>query len=266
MGGRGLCMIVIGLLQLMAACGSGAESERERSGAGAGRARPGTGSGSAGGASAAGRDDAESACAVPVAVAMTPRSIADVVAMLNGMPKPVTLACFIESLAPPLALYATQSVLSAQPANGKRSPRTFLFMDPLIMSVVPDGVGSALLELGERRSETHSLKAELEFPITSQLTPASPFTSLRYDDKLSTCEFCHAASSPAPDLDLPYALISQAIRPLPRERVAIEQIRIEANACDPAGEPERCAILRALFGAEPQPSEVEFPPTYRTFL
>jgi hypothetical protein len=253
--------VVSGVL-LMAACAVDSTSEEsERSGAGAGR-ESSRSSAAAGNAAPA----TESACGVPVAMPVTPRSVVDVVAMLNSMPKPVTLPCFIESLGRPLALHATQSVLSAQPASGKRSPRLFVFIDPLVMSVVPDGGGRALLELGERRSETHSLKAELEFPITSELTPESPFERLRYDDKLSTCDFCHGDSSPAPDLDIPYALISLAMRPLPRERVTIEQVRAETEACDTAVEPERCALLHALFGAEPKPSEVEFPPTYRTFL
>jgi hypothetical protein len=247
---------------LMAACQADATASPGGGTAGAGRERAGTGSGSGSDRGAG----VESACGVPVATPATPRSVREVVAMLNAMPKPVTLPCFLESLARPLSLHATQSVLSAQPADGKRSPRLFVFIDPLIMSVVPDGLGRALLELGERRSATHSLKAELEFPITSELAPESPFARLRYDDNLSTCDFCHADSTAAPDLNVPYALISQAMRPLPRERVAIEQVRAEAEACAAAEEPERCAMLHALFDAEPKPSDVEFPPTYRTFL
>lgn len=258
---RALWVIGIGL-QLMAACGDAPASLGSAGGERAGRGSAGSGSGGRG--SAAGNQ--ESACSAPVGTPMTPRSVTEVVAMLNAMAKPVTLPCFIESLARPLALHATHSVLSAQPADGKRSPRLFVFIDPLIMSIVPDGLGRTLLEFGERRSETHSLKGELEFPITAELGPESPFGRLRYDDNLSTCDFCHGDATPAPDHDVPYARISLAMRPLPRERVTIEQVRAEAEACDAAEEPERCAMLHALFGTAPSPSEVEFPPTYRTFL
>jgi hypothetical protein len=238
-------------------------------------ARPGGDSSAAGAAAVAGAGGVAGAADVSGAARglcesgrmppMSPRSVVEVVEMLNAMPKPVTLPCFLETLKRPLALQATASVFSAQPAVGKRSPRVFVFLSPLIASVAPDGEGRDLLELGEQRSETHSLKAELEFPITAELGPTDPYTSLRYDDRLSTCDFCHADPSPAPEPTYPYALISQAMRPIPRERVAIETLRVEAEACDDESEPERCAMLNALFDAMP-PSEAEFPATYRTFF
>jgi hypothetical protein len=207
----------------------------------------------------------ESACAEPIAP-RTPRSVTDVVAMLNAMPKPVTLPCFLDTLERPIALQATTSVLSAQPAVGKRSPRVFLFFDSLVASVVPAGTGRHLLELGERRGDAHSLKAELEFPITEQLLPEAPFARLRYDDRLSTCDFCHADSSPAEELGFPYAFVSQALRPVLRERVAVEALMAEARACDEAVEAERCEMLNVLFREDSPPSEAEFPATYRTFV
>jgi hypothetical protein len=247
---------------LLAACGdAGGDAEGA-----AGSAAPVAGS-HAGAAGHAGTSalPRESACQRPIAP-RTPRSVADVVAMLNAMPKPVTLSCFLETLDRPIALQATTSVLSAQPAVGKRSPRLFLFFDPLIVSVVPAGTGRHLLELGERRSDTHSLKAELEFPITEEVQPDAPFARLRYDDRLSTCDFCHADSSPAEELGIPYAFVSQALRPVLRERVAIESLMAEAKACDKATEAERCEMLNALFREDSPPSEAEFPATYRTFV
>jgi hypothetical protein len=207
----------------------------------------------------------DSACSEPVASAQTPRSVADVVALVNALPRPVTLACFLETLAHPLSLHASRSVLSAQPASGVRSPRIFLFFDPLIASVAPDGVGKHLLELGERRSDTHSLKAELEFPITTELTADAPYSRLRFDDDLGTCDFCHADRAPAPDLAFPYAVISVALRPLARERVAIAQLQAEADSCNAAEEQERCAMLQALFAGAPA-IETDFPATYATFV
>jgi hypothetical protein len=250
------------LLLLAAACDS---TDRPSAATGPDSSRAGAAEGAAGSAGAdAGAT--KSACEAGALPAMSPRSVADVVDMLNRMPKPVTLPCFLETLVRPLGLQATGSVLSAQPASGKRSPRIFVFLDPLIASVAPDGVGRQLLELGERRSETHSLKAELEFPITSELAATDPYTRLRYDDRLSTCDFCHADASPAPDLTYPYALVSFAMRPISRERVAIETLRAESETCDDASEPERCAMLHALFDALPRPSEAEFPAAYRTFF
>ena len=89
---------------------------------------------------------------------------------------------------------------------------------------------------------------------------------MRYDDRLSTCDFCHAEPSPAPDLAIPYAIVSQAMRPLLRERVPVATLVAESNACDETEEPERCAFLHALIGEGPPPSEADFPATYRTFV
>ena len=207
-----------------------------------------------------------SACATPMPIAALPRSVDEVVALLNGLPKPVTLPCFLESLPRPLAIEATRSITSAQPAVGARSPRMFLFFDPLIVSVVPAGDGERLLEFGERRDEVRSLKAELEFPITDTLGPGAAFDRLRYNETNSTCDFCHAESEPAPGVDHPYAQISRGIRPMPRERVPLADLMRETQACDPAAEPDRCAMLRALFERSPQPTEGEFPEPYKTFF
>jgi hypothetical protein len=206
-----------------------------------------------------------SACATKTHIAAAPRSVGEVVTLLNQLPKPLTLPCFLESLPHPFAIQATRSIVSAQPAVGARSPRMFLFFDPLIVSVVPEGQGGRLLELGERRGETSSLKAELEFPIESLLQPEAAFDRLRYDDDTSSCDFCHAEPEPAADYDHPHAAISRGIRPIPRDRVALGDLIRETETCDPAQEPDRCAMLRALFEGTP-PLDAEFPATYKTFF
>jgi hypothetical protein len=206
----------------------------------------------------------ESACASPRQISAPPRSVGEVVDLLNELPKPVTLPCLLSSLPRQLAIQATRSIVSAQPAVGARSPRMFLFFDPLIVSVAPEGQGSNLLELGERRDETHSLKAELEFPITAALDMNAAFDRLRYNDENSTCDFCHADREPAPEYDHPHAVISSGIRPLPRERVALADLVQETALCDPDREPERCAMLSALFEGTAQ--DGEFPAAYKTFF
>ncbi len=188
-----------------------------------------------------------SACATPVAQTNAPRSVMDVVAILNTMPKPVTLACFVESLARPLSLHAATSVLSAQPATGSRSPRMFLFSDPLIMTVVPEGSGSHLLEFGELRSTTRSLKAELEFPITREILPQEPFERVMFDETLTTCAFCHAYEERDASIDFTQAYVSQALKPRQGLSVDLETVRLEYQHCDRASEPERCALFDAVF-------------------
>ena len=192
--------------------------------------------------------------------------MADVVELLNALPRPVTLPCFLETLDRPLAISATDSVFSLQPAEGARSPRIFVHLDALTLSVVPEGTGAPLLELAERRSPTTSLKAELAFPITAPLSASSPYERLRFDDSLTNCGVCHQGERPAQDVALPLAMISQALRPREDQRVPLARLQAEARGCDADQEPERCALLDALLGPAPTPHDGEFPATYNTFF
>jgi hypothetical protein len=47
--------------------------------------------------------------------------------------------------------------------------------------------------------------------------------------------------------------------------VAVTDLLGETRDCDPEREPDRCAMLRALFEGAP-PAEAEFPATYKTFF
>lgn len=194
----------------------------------------------------------------------SPQTVLEVIDRVNALPRPVTLPCFVESLARPLELNATESLISAQPAVGRRSPRTFIFADPLIMSISFDGVGSHLLELGEvRPGGTRALKAEIEFPVTAELSRAAPFERILFLENLTSCGACHQDEELAPDVTFTRAFVSRALRPLPRERVALDSLALELDGCDPGREPERCALLEAVFGGPVV--EREFPATMSTF-
>jgi len=193
-----------------------------------------------------------------------PSTILEVVDRVNELPRPVTLPCFIESLVRPLEINATDSFLSAQPAVGRRSPRAFLFADPLIMSIAFGGSGSHLLELGESRPDGRSVKAEIAFPVTEELPRAVPFERVVFVEGLTTCGVCHAAERPAPDVPFTKAFESQAYRPSPSERVSLQSLRVEQERCDSVLEPERCALLQAVFGAGAV-SDRDFPATLATF-
>lgn len=166
------------------------------------------------------------------------------------MPKPVDLPCFVQHLAGPLAIDATMSNLSLQPAAGRRSPRIFILLDPLIVSIVPEGSGQALLEMGERRGDTRSLKGEIAFPVTTPLDHALPFEHVMFGSELTSCAFCHGSEKPVPDISFTTAFESEAFRPLPSNRVGIDELRAELAACDAGTEPYRCSLLGALFDRE----------------
>jgi hypothetical protein len=195
----------------------------------------------------------------------SPSTVLEVIERVNELPQPVTLACFLDSLARPLELNATESLISAQPAMGRRSPRLFIFVDPLIMSISFDGTGSRLLELGEvRPGGTRALKAEIEFPVIGELPRAEPFERILFLDDLTTCGGCHDGEQPAPDVTFTKAFESQALKPVPNERVSLESLLQEREACDPGREPARCALLEAVFGPEAVVDR-EFPASMATF-
>jgi len=204
-------------------------------------------------------------CSMPVEQTHAPRSIPEVVALLNELPKPVTLPCFLEQLERPLGMQATRSVFSAQPADGERSPRLFLFFEPLIMSIVASGVGSALLEFGEKRSATTSLKGELEFPIYEQLGPEAPFEQVMFDETVTSCSFCHRDEQPDALTTDAQGFVSQALRPRPMDRLGVVGLYAQHAVCDETLEPERCALLEALLAGDAV-FEREFPAAQDTFF
>jgi hypothetical protein len=216
-----------------------------------------------GGSSGAAEPAAElQPCAPAPGTTGRPSSIAETVDLVNGLPKPVSLACFLQALERPLRLVATRSFFSAQPAVGARSPRIFLFMEGIIHSVVPDGAARNLLEMGEATTPTSSIKAELEFPITENITLATAFERLPMGD-ITTCGVCHNGHVPA--LDIEGAFESEVLRPADGELVPLAELEDEARTCDGELEPERCAMLGALF-EHGEVIATEFPRSVRTIF
>jgi hypothetical protein len=192
----------------------------------------------------------------------SPSSIAETVELVNGLPMPVSLPCFLEALERPLRLVATKSFFSAQPAMGRRSPRIFLFTEGIIHSIVPEGKARNLLEMGEATSPGSSIKAELEFPITEHITLAAAFERLPVDD-ITTCGVCHNGRVPV--LGIEGAVESEVLRPADPELVPLAELEDEARRCDGELEPERCAMLGALF-QHGEVTATEFPRSVRTIF
>lgn len=180
-------------------------------------------------------------------VSTDPQTIEEAVELINALPKPLSLPCFIESLDRPVAINATDSVFSAQPADGPENPRLFILRGNLVLSIVSGGPGLPLLEFGEFVTDVQTLKGELEFPIETTLTLASAFERLPFGEGVtSVCGFCHGGEYRSDD----YAggFISEAFRPAYWTDVDLALVRAEWENCDPSAEPERCALLEAVFG------------------
>jgi hypothetical protein len=192
-------------------------------------------------------------CAPPQGVSGRPRSIAETVDLVNALPRPVTVACFVESLERPLYLNATTSFISLQPAAGPRSPRLFLMFEGMSLSIVPEGPGSTLIEFGEFVSPERTLKAELATPITAPVQQADPYLSPLSTSasattvRRTTCRTCHAHEERAQQIPFAEAFHSLALRPAPSTRMPVERVRDERDACPDQDTGQRCTILRALF-------------------
>lgn len=187
-------------------------------------------------------------CTAPSGISNSPATIAEALTLINALPKPLTLPCFLQSLARPLGINATNSLFSLQPSQGTRSPRIFVFTQSLVMSVVPAGDGASLLEFGEPRADFRSLKAELGFPVYETLQPSAPFEHLLFNEQVTKCAVCHASENVEATTLGVRQFVSAAIRPLPGDKVGVANLARELAVCDSNTEAERCAMLDGLLG------------------
>jgi hypothetical protein len=196
----------------------------------------------------------------------SPGTIEEALALINALPKPASVACFVESLDRPLAAFATNSPFSAQPAFSTASPRVFLRIGQLWLSIVIDGPSSELVEFGYLIPTTlRSIKAELHFPLSSAVEPGVPYARVRYDERGTACRFCHfdEQAENVPGIDDVFS--SVAFRPRPDTRVSMESLRWAAEVCDRQVQPHRCEMLSAVFGGGPV-FEEPFPAEMPTFF
>lgn len=188
-------------------------------------------------------------CATPRGVSGRPRDIRETVALLNALPRPTSMACFVESLTRPLQVYFTSSGLSAQPATDEDSPRTFIVNDRLFLAFVPDGPAQDLLEMGYRTAADRAIRAEIVFPLTRPVRAVDIADHIALTDRNTFCGNCHAQEAQTEDPFLQeQAFESSVIPPNPADEVALSAVRAAAERCDAAASAERCELLAALFG------------------
>ena len=203
-------------------------------------------------------------CQPPPGMTGSPHTIEEAVALLSALPKPTSVACFVESLDRPFAAYATSSQVSAQPAFSARSPRVFIKIDRLWLSIVLEGESSYLLELSYLVDELHSVKGELKTPILGPLAPSAPYDRVRQGEG-TVCGVCHYGEERAATVTFASAFASTPFRPRPDVHVALDGLAAEARVCDWVGEPRRCEMLSALFDGGAV-TEESFPSTMPTFF
>jgi hypothetical protein len=175
-----------------------------------------------------------------------PSTIEDVVLLINTLPKPLTAACLVETLERPLVIDASSNVVSAQPAYGPNNPRIFLLRDDLVITMVPKGEGKDVVELSYRLSSTTSRKAEVPFPVAGEIDPAAPYDQIRAEGG-TECGFCHLGEERDDAIDFADAYASQLLPIARNDRVELDYLEWVVSVCNPEFEPERCALLDAIF-------------------
>lgn len=192
------------------------------------------------------------ACRAPLGVSGAPETISEALVLLNTLPKPTTLECFIQALDRPLNVYFTSSAYSLQPAPEARSPRTFIQRGNLYMSIVFGGIAMDTLEFGYRTVPSRSIKAEVVFPITRDLTEDTLFDRIARSDTTSVCGDCHVSEAREELPGFPAgAYVSEIFEPYDLMEVDLETMRQESESCDESVEGARCALLAAFFDNGP---------------
>jgi hypothetical protein len=187
-------------------------------------------------------------CAPGAGASGSPRTIPEAIELINSLPKPTSLACFIQSLDRPLTLFMTESYQSLQPATGPESPRTFVLRDDLEMSIVFDGEASNTLEFGYLTSSSRSIKAEILFPIRTNVRESTLFDRIQASPQTTVCGSCHVAEVLRDFPGFPNGVFeSDVYEPFDIFEVELESMKAEAAACDESAEPYRCELLSAVF-------------------
>lgn len=189
-------------------------------------------------------------CRPPVWLGGSPQTIEDVTKLINGLAEEhggvVSLPCFVESLDRPIGAAASSGFVSAQPADGARSPRMFLWSGALVMSVAPEGIGLNLLEMGFQTAPTRSIKGEILFPVREPLSASAPYDRI-VQQPGTRCQGCHSAETPAKSVTWATAFESDVLRPSDSDLVDLTYVDRESQYCDPEMEAQRCAVLSSIF-------------------
>lgn len=190
-------------------------------------------------------------------------SIAEAVTRLNALAPQADGPCFIATLPRPLAVVATLNATSAQPAGGRGAPRLFFLLPKLVISAVPAGDGSKVLEFGEWVGTTRTLKGEIALPVTAPLAANAPFLHVLQGTERTTCATCHREEERHPTI--PNAFLSIAFKPSPGTFVTLPELEDLHRLCTQAEDPgPRCAMVHALFDFG-EVTEGSFSPVVQTF-
>ncbi len=189
-------------------------------------------------------------------------SIADAIARLNAIiDKGGDGACFLATLPRPLPVVATLNTASAQPAGGRGAPRLFFMLPKLVVTAVPEGAGSKVLEFGQWTGTTTTIKGEVPLPVTTPLAADAAYLHILQGNDRTKCGSCHGAEEPHPSIA--NAFVSKALKPT--NEVTVTELEELHALCVTTGlESPRCDFIHALFDFR-EITQGAFSPVVETF-
>lgn len=177
----------------------------------------------------------------------SPESILDVVDLINALPKPLSIPCFVSALNRPLKVNLTSSALSAQPARGRDNPRIFIMNYPLVISLATKDAGSYKMELSEFTEVTKSFKGELNFPIIGNIDISNVFNSVDGGSQ-SNCVNCHLQEISNDVFFGTRAYNSFALKPTPVTKIDVIDFQQEYLNCNFLNDQSyRCHMIYSIF-------------------
>lgn len=181
-----------------------------------------------------------------VAGTADPRTIEQLLVLINSLPKPLDISCLVKTLKRPLFVNATSSTMSVQPANGITDPRIFIVKGNLIMAIVPSGSGSKILEMSELTSSTRSFKGEITLPVRTTLSKSDVFARTITSNQTS-CSGCHFGERKEV-VNGQEVFTSSALRPSPSKDMTLDKLQHENYLCNfNKDSSARCALYKAIF-------------------
>ena len=176
-----------------------------------------------------------------------PKSIDQAISLINALPKPLTIDCFISALQKPLSTYAVNNQFSAQPAVDVDNPRIFVINGNFLMSFAPAGIGAKLLEMSEVVSVASSVKGEVVFPVMANLPVDAPYSHIISTIGGGTsCRGCHSGETSYPLISSGPAYESGYVKPDPLKKISLVYMQYQSRRCGSSTD-SRCKMLRAIF-------------------
>ncbi len=174
-----------------------------------------------------------------------PTTFEGVIALVNKLPKPVTVNCFLYNYDHPLEIFAVDNQLNAQPSGGPDNPRIFVIKDDFMISVVPLGDGKDNIEFSKIVNEGKSVKGDLHFPIEETIEEDEIFSGIVNETNDGTvCRLCHGQESLYSGL----SYSSNIIAPDENLRITKQDLSEEIKKCRTDAS-SRCAMINYIYSA-----------------